>query len=100
MRVYLRTFGCRANHYDTETARAMIEALGERGGMIAILNHQLVESCIQRVKGFKEVLDAHNAYRAKHWVPALTWSTALAASAKQWANRCQFDHDDPNGKVL
>src|SRR5205085_5382842 len=28
MRVYLRTFGCRANHYDTETARAMIERAG------------------------------------------------------------------------
>ena len=28
MRVYLRTFGCRANHYDTETARAMIESTG------------------------------------------------------------------------
>src|SRR5205085_9717228 len=25
MRVYLRTFGCRANHYETETARAMID---------------------------------------------------------------------------
>ena len=31
MRVYLRTFGCRANQYDTEAARAMIEAAG---GMI------------------------------------------------------------------
>jgi threonylcarbamoyladenosine tRNA methylthiotransferase MtaB len=28
MRVYLRTFGCRANQYDTETARAMIERAG------------------------------------------------------------------------
>ncbi|HEX4469589.1 MAG TPA: hypothetical protein VH080_08640, partial [Gemmatimonadaceae bacterium] len=28
MRVYLRTFGCRANHYDSETARAMIERAG------------------------------------------------------------------------
>src|SRR3954464_4424285 len=28
MKVHLRTFGCRANHYDTEVARAMIE----RGG--------------------------------------------------------------------
>src|SRR5262249_37173442 len=44
-----------------EAAKAMIEVLGERGGKIAILNHQLVESCILRVKGFKEVLDAHNA---------------------------------------
>ncbi len=28
MKVYLRTFGCRANHYDTEAVRAMIEAGG------------------------------------------------------------------------
>lgn len=28
MKVYLRTFGCRANHYDTEAVRAMIEADG------------------------------------------------------------------------
>jgi pathogenesis-related protein 1 len=48
------------------------------------------------------VLDAHNAYRAKHCVPALTWSTGLAASAQQWANRCRFDHDDqsPHGENL
>ncbi len=28
MKVYLRTFGCRANHYDTEAVRAMLEANG------------------------------------------------------------------------
>lgn len=28
MRVYLRTFGCRANHYDTEAVREMVEAAG------------------------------------------------------------------------
>jgi len=28
MRVYLRTFGCRANHYDSEAVRAMIERAG------------------------------------------------------------------------
>lgn len=28
MKVYLRTFGCRANHYDTEAVRAMIESQG------------------------------------------------------------------------
>jgi threonylcarbamoyladenosine tRNA methylthiotransferase MtaB len=44
MRVYLQTFGCRANHYDTETAREMIERAGhavvERAGDadVAIFN--------------------------------------------------------------
>jgi len=28
MKLYLRTFGCRANQYDTETVRAMVEAQG------------------------------------------------------------------------
>ena len=28
MKVYLRTFGCRANHYDTEVVRAMLETSG------------------------------------------------------------------------
>jgi ribose transport system substrate-binding protein len=40
---------------------AMIEALGDAGGKIAILDHKPAESCILRVKGFKEVIDAHNA---------------------------------------
>jgi threonylcarbamoyladenosine tRNA methylthiotransferase MtaB len=28
VKVYLRTFGCRANHYDTEVVRAMLETIG------------------------------------------------------------------------
>jgi ribose transport system substrate-binding protein len=44
-----------------EAAKATIEALGDRGGKIAILDYQIVESCILRVKGFKEVIEEHNA---------------------------------------
>lgn len=44
-----------------EAARAMIEALGEAGGKIAILHFKQAESCILRVKGFREVIDQHNA---------------------------------------
>ncbi len=43
-----------------QAAEAMIEALGDAGGKIAILDHKPVESCILRVKGFKEVIEAHN----------------------------------------
>jgi ribose transport system substrate-binding protein len=43
-----------------QAAQAMIEALGDAGGKIAILDHKPVESCILRVKGFKEVIEAHN----------------------------------------
>jgi uncharacterized protein YkwD len=42
------------------------------------------------------LLDAHNAYRAKHCTPPLTWSAEIAATAQLWANRCVFDHDRNN----
>src|SRR4051812_22583277 len=38
-------------------AEAMIEALGEAGGKIAILHFKQAESCTLRVKGFREVID-------------------------------------------
>jgi ribose transport system substrate-binding protein len=44
-----------------EAAQAMIEALGEAGGKIAVLHMKQAESCILRVKGFTEVVNAHNA---------------------------------------
>lgn len=44
-----------------EAGRAMIEALGEAGGKVAILHFKQAESCLLRVKGFREVIDAHNA---------------------------------------
>ena len=44
-----------------EAGRAMIEALGEAGGKIAVLHFKQAESCQLRVKGFTEVIDAHNA---------------------------------------
>lgn len=44
-----------------EAAQAMIEALGEAGGKIAVLHFKQAESCQLRVKGFSEVIDAHNA---------------------------------------
>jgi len=43
-----------------QAAQAMIEALGEVGGKVAILDFKTGESCILRVKGFKEVIEAHN----------------------------------------
>jgi ribose transport system substrate-binding protein len=44
-----------------EAGRAMIEALGEAGGRIAVLHFKQAESCLLRVKGFREAIDAHNA---------------------------------------
>jgi ribose transport system substrate-binding protein len=44
-----------------EAGRAMIEMLGPAGGKIAVLHLKQAESCLLRVKGFREVIDAHNA---------------------------------------
>jgi ribose transport system substrate-binding protein len=44
-----------------EAGTAMIEALGEAGGQVAVLHFKQAESCQLRVKGFREVIDAHNA---------------------------------------
>ncbi len=43
-----------------QAGEAMIEALGEAGGKVVILDFKQAESCQLRVKGFKEVVDAHN----------------------------------------
>ena len=43
------------------------------------------------------LLNTHNAYRAKHCVPNLTWSPQLAAQAQAWADQCPstgFKHSD------
>jgi ribose transport system substrate-binding protein len=44
-----------------QAARAVIESLGTGGGQVAIIDHKLIESCILRVKGFKEIIEKHNA---------------------------------------
>ncbi|HYF35346.1 MAG TPA: substrate-binding domain-containing protein [Prosthecobacter sp.] len=44
-----------------EAGYAMIEALGAGGGKVAVLHFKQVESCQLRVKGFREVIDDHNA---------------------------------------
>ncbi|MBI4657352.1 MAG: substrate-binding domain-containing protein [Verrucomicrobia bacterium] len=55
-----------------EAGIAMIEALGESGGKIAILDHKVVESCILRVQGFKEAIESHNRNRAAGRIQIVT----------------------------
>jgi ribose transport system substrate-binding protein len=40
--------------------QAMIQALAGKGGRILVLDYEQAESCQQRVRGFREVIDAHN----------------------------------------
>lgn len=42
---------------------AMINALGENGGKVLILDFKKANSCVLRVNGFKEVINAHNEQR-------------------------------------
>ncbi len=42
---------------------AMIEALGEAGGKVLVLHFNQAQSCVLRVEGFKEVIDAYNQDR-------------------------------------
>ena len=44
-----------------EAGEAMIEVLGKSGGKVAILHLKQAQSCLLRVKGFREVIDAFNA---------------------------------------
>jgi ribose transport system substrate-binding protein len=50
------------DNYDggKQAARAMLEALGDAGGKIAIVDYRAAESCQLRVAGFKNVIEAHN----------------------------------------
>ena len=40
---------------------AMVGLLGETGGQVLVLDLKSAESCVLRVQGFKEIIDAHNA---------------------------------------
>ena len=40
--------------------QAMLKALGGKGGKVLVLDYEQAESCQKRVKGFMEVIDAHN----------------------------------------
>lgn len=51
---------------------AMIEALGEAGGKVVILDFKQAESCLMRVKGFKEVIAKHNQGRASGKIEIVT----------------------------
>lgn len=42
---------------------AMIEALGEAGGDVLVLHFKQAQSCVLRVDGFREVIEAHNKDR-------------------------------------
>lgn len=49
----------------------------------------------------QEILETHNAFRAKHRAPALQWDNELANYAYRHASRCVFEHTHgPYGENL
>jgi ribose transport system substrate-binding protein len=55
------------DNYDggRKALEAVAEALGDAGGKVVVLDFKAVESCLQRVQGFKDALKGENAARAK-----------------------------------
>lgn len=51
---------------------AMVELLKETGGNVGVLDFPQVESCQLRVKGFTEVIDAHNAESSNKTITIVT----------------------------
>lgn len=52
--------------------KAMVDLLGDTGGKAAILHFPQAESCQLRVKGFREVVDAHNETPGKPKIEIVT----------------------------
>jgi ribose transport system substrate-binding protein len=44
-----------------EAGKAVVEALAGKPGKVAIVHYRTAESCVLRVEGFTEAIDAHNA---------------------------------------
>lgn len=42
---------------------------------------------------YRAIFNLHNAYRKRHDVPALKWSSRVAGSAEAWARACKFQHE-------
>ncbi len=55
-----------------QAGEAMIEALGGNGGKVAILDFKPAESCILRVKGFKEVVTQYNETHEEGTIEVVT----------------------------
>ena len=78
--------------------QAMIEAL-PKGGKILVLDYKEAQSCILRVKGFKEIIEAHNAEKpdARIEIVAELASKASEEPSKKAAGDTLNAHPDLAG---
>ena len=84
-----------------EAARALLEALGSAGGKVAILHFKQAESCLARVAGFHEVIDAHNRALAAGHAAVEIVAELEAGGARDQGYKATEDilqaHDDLRG---
>ena len=78
--------------------QAMIEALDGKGGKVLVLDYEQAESCQERVRGFREVIAAHNtdtanANRQIEIVAQLPSQAEEAASQKQTKDALKANRD-------
>lgn len=78
--------------------QAMLEALGGKGGKVLVLDFEQAQSCQERVRGFREVLDAHNqdpanANRRVEVVAQLPSQAEEAASRLQTKDALKSNRD-------
>lgn len=79
-------------------AQAMIEALNNQGGKIVILDYEQAESCQERVRGFREVIDQYNQDSANkdtqiNIVSQLPGGAEETASQQQMKDAIKGDRD-------
>lgn len=82
-----------------EAGRAMIEALGEAGGKVVIIDFKQAESCLLRVQGFKEVIEEYNANRTSGQIEIVDELPGGGASKEGYeaAEDALQKHDDLAG---
>jgi ribose transport system substrate-binding protein len=74
-----------------EAGAALIEALGSGGGKVAILHFKQAESCLLRVAGFREAIEAHNAALPAGAMPIAIVAELEAGGARDAGYRAAED---------
>jgi ribose transport system substrate-binding protein len=79
--------------------QVMVQALGPQGGQVLVLGFDVAKACVLRVKGFREVIDAHNAKgeRGKIEIVAEADGGASHRKSQQATAASLQDHPDLAG---
>ena len=88
MKVHLRTFGCRANHYDTEQVRALVAAMGASESDAAEADVAVLNSCAVTSDAEADLLAALlGFFEVLVWLLAATRGQSAAERASAFARR-------------